>query len=413
MVAESIIWFLIALLLMGFFAGMEMVFYSADRSISRDRQKRSADRLFSDFFERPDRFMATTLLGFTFFLVVLSLQSSNVTQLIWTRFKVGSDTARVLVEIAGVTLIVLGLAEFMPRAIFSAQGKRLLPFTGPIFVVLFKLFEPIAAALMRWSQWVLVYVFSIRVHPHKEALRSTEPDWLISASAHDVRKERQTQLMENAQELPKVRIRQCLVPRKEIVGISIDASIEKLKQQFIDTKLSRLPVYDKNIDRIVGYVHQLDLFGAPTSISEIMYPIPAVPQSMSAANLIGKLTREQKSMAWVVDEFGGTAGIITLEDVLEEIFGEIQDEYDTEELLEKKITDDDFIFSGRIELDYLDQKYGLDLRHEEAETLSGYVIHHHEKIPRQKERIVIDGFTFEILQVSDTRIETIRVKRLR
>ncbi|MBM3914536.1 MAG: hemolysin family protein [Sphingomonadales bacterium] len=221
-----------------------------------------------------------------------------------------------------------------------------------------------------------------------------------------------TQLLENAQELPKVRIGQCLVPRKEIVGISQEASIEELKQQFIDTKLSRLVVYNKTIDRIVGYVHQLDLFAAPATIGEILYPIPAVPESMSATNLIATLSREKKSMAWVIDEFGGTAGIITMEDVLEEIFGEIQDEYDTEELLEQKISNDEFIFSGRMELDHLEQKYGIALRQEEAETLSGYIINYHEKIPRQQEQIVIDGYAFEILQVSDTRIETVRVKRL-
>jgi len=134
---------------------------------------------------------------------------------------------------------------------------------------------------------------------------------------------------------------------------------------------------------------------------------------MSAADLISKFTRERKSIAWVVDEFGGTAGIITMEDVLEELFGEIQDEYDTEELLEKKISEHEYIFSGRIELDYLDDKYGLDLRQEEAETLSGYIINYHEKIPRQKERIIIDGYEFEVLQVTDTRIETVKVKRLR
>jgi CBS domain containing-hemolysin-like protein len=275
------------------------------------------------------------------------------------------------------------------------------------------LLQPIAVSMMNFSEWLLLYVFNIRMDPHKEALTRSDLKWLFLPADKEEREERNAQLMENAQELPRVRIRQCLVPRKEIIGIEQGASIEKLKQQFIDTKLSRLVVYNKNIDHIVGYVHQLDLFSGPASISEIMYPIPAVPESMSAADLISKFTRERKSIAWVVDEFGGTAGIITMEDVLEEIFGEIQDEYDTEELLEKKLNDEEFIFSGRIELDYLAEKYGLDLVQEEAETLSGYITHYHEKIPSQKERIIIDGYEFEILQVSDTRIETVKLKRLR
>jgi CBS domain containing-hemolysin-like protein len=266
---------------------------------------------------------------------------------------------------------------------------------------------------MYLTQWALVYIFNIRVDPTKEALRRSDPPLLFSFVTNDEREERNAQLMENARELPNVRIRQCLVPRNEVVGIEQGASIEKLRQQFIETKLSRLVVYKNNVDHIIGYVHQLDLFASPKGIGEILYPIPAVPESMTAANLIAQFTREQKSIAWVVDEFGGTAGIITMEDVLEELFGEIQDEYDTEELLEKKISEDDYIFSGRIELDYLDQKYGLDLRQEEAETLSGYIINYHEKIPQKKERIVIADYEFEILQVSDTRIETVRIKRLR
>ena len=219
--------------------------------------------------------------------------------------------------------------------------------------------------------------------------------------------------MENAQELPKVRIRQCLVPRKEIVGTDIKAGIDQLKQQFISTKLSKLVVYENNIDHIIGYVHQLDLFKKPVSIESVLLPIPAVPESMSATDLIAKFTREQKSIAWVVDEFGGTAGIITMEDVLEELFGEIQDEYDTEEFTEKQVSENEYIFSGRLELDYLEEKYGFEFPEEESETLSGYIINYHETIPGQKERIIIADYEFDIMQVTDTRIEMVKMKKLK
>jgi putative hemolysin len=171
-------------------------------------------------------------------------------------------------------------------------------------------------------------------------------------------------------------------------------------------------VYEKNIDNILGYVHQLALFGKPRDIQSILLPIPAVPESMSASDLINKFTRERKSIAWVVDEFGGTAGIITMEDLLEEIFGEIQDEHDTEEFIEKQITDKEFIFAGRLEIDHLNQKYNLDLPDSDSETLSGLIISHHEKIPKEKERIIIGNMEFEILSVSDTRIEMLRVRLL-
>ena len=172
-------------------------------------------------------------------------------------------------------------------------------------------------------------------------------------------------------------------------------------------------VYSDNLDNILGYVHQLDLFKNPSDIQSILLPIPAVPESMSATDLINKFSRERKSIAWVVDEFGGTAGIVTMEDVLEEIFGDIQDEYDTEELVDKQLSENEYIFSGRIELDYLNAQYDFDFPENEAETLSGYIIEQYKSIPRQKERIIIGRYEFDVLNVSNTRIETIKMKVLR
>jgi CBS domain containing-hemolysin-like protein len=172
-------------------------------------------------------------------------------------------------------------------------------------------------------------------------------------------------------------------------------------------------VYDGNIDHIVGYVHQLELFRNASSIQEILLPIPAVPESMTVTDLINKFTRDRKSIAWVVDEFGGTAGIVTMEDLLEEIFGEIRDEYDVEEFEEKKISEKEFILSGRLELDYLREKYGFEFPENDSETLSGFIIHQHETIPRLKDRIIINDYEFEVLNVSDTRIELVRLKILR
>jgi CBS domain containing-hemolysin-like protein len=189
--------------------------------------------------------------------------------------------------------------------------------------------------------------------------------------------------------------------------------MDEVKKKFVETKLSKLVVYEKNIDHITGYIHQLDLFKNPVSIQSILLPIPAVPESMSATDLISKFTKERKSIAWVVDEFGGTAGIVTMEDVLEELFGEIQDEYDTEEFEEKQLSENEYLFSGRLELDYLTEKYGFEFGEEETETLSGYIINYHETIPHQKERIIIDDYEFDIISVSDTRIEMVRMKKLK
>ena len=171
---------------------------------------------------------------------------------------------------------------------------------------------------------------------------------------------------------------------------------------------------EENIDNIIGYIHQLDLFRKPSQLHEILHPIPAVPESMGVTDLMNLLTKQRKSMAWVVDEFGGTSGIVTMEDQLEEIFGEIQDEYDTEEFVEKQLSDDEFIFSGRLEIDYLQEKYGLEFdQNSEAETLSGYIVEHHETIPTIKERIIIGNLEFDIINVNETRIETVKLKVLR
>jgi CBS domain containing-hemolysin-like protein len=223
-----------------------------------------------------------------------------------------------------------------------------------------------------------------------------------------------TELFENALELPKTKIRQCLVPRKEIIAIDSKSTIETARQKFVETKLSKLLVFENNIDHIIGYIHQLDLFKNPADLQAILLPIPAVPESMSASDLINKFTKERKSIAWVVDEFGGTAGIVTMEDLLEEIFGEIHDEYDMEEFVEKRLSENEYIFSGRLELDHLCSKYGLTFpEDEESETLSGYIINHHETIPQQKERIIIDDYEFDILNVGDTRIEMVKMKVLK
>ncbi len=412
---KAILFFLLTLLLMGFFAGIEMAFYSANRlSIElKKKQGGSAGQLLSRFVDAPATFLGTTLIGFNLFLVFFSLQISSVMQPVWSYLRVGSDTVHIIAEIAIATFVVLILAEFIPRAIFRARSNTLLTKLAYVTDFFYQMFYPIASGLIKLAEWMLKYVFNVRVDKDKESFRRSDLKNLFQQNMDEERQERNTQLLENAQELPHVRIRQCLVPRKEIVGVEVGSSVETAKNKFIETKLSKLVVYENNIDHIKGYVHQLDMFKKPAELRAIIHPIPAVPESMSATDLISKFTRERKSIAWVVDEFGGTAGIITMEDVLEELFGEIQDEYDTEEFVEKRIADNEYIFSGRMELDYLEKKYGFDFPKVETETLSGYIINYHETIPRQKERIIIDDYEFDILSVSDTRIETVKVKKLK
>lgn len=400
---------------MGFFAGVEMAFYSVNSLSIEIKKKQGGNsvQLLSKFVETPARFLGATLIGYNLFLVFLGLQISRVMAPVWNYLHVGSNSVRIIAEIALITFIVLLFAEFIPRAFFRAKSYSLLNRLAYIIDFFYQMFYPIATGLIDLSEWILKYVFNIRLDKNKEPINRSDLKHLFQQTETEERQERNTQLMENAQELPKVKIRQCLVPRKEIVGIDSRATIAELKEKFIDTKLSKLVVFDGNIDHIIGYVHQLELFKKTTSIESILRPIPAVPESMSAVDLISKFTRERKSIAWVVDEFGGTAGIITMEDVLEELFGEIQDEYDTEEFVEKQLAENEYIFSGRLEIDYLEEKYGFDFGEDDSETLSGYIINYHETIPKQKDRIIIDDYEFEVMHVSNTRIEMVKLKKLK
>ncbi|MFZ9388601.1 MAG: hemolysin family protein [Chitinophagaceae bacterium] len=412
---NTTLFFILTLILMAFFAGIEMAFYSANRMTLEVRKKQggSAMHILSRFIDSPARFLGTTMIGFHIFLVFFSLQISTVMSPIWDYVGLKLTYVRLVAEIGLATFVVLVFAEFIPRAFFRAHSNSLLVRLTYVSDFFYQMFAPIATGLIDLSEWLLKYVFNIRLDKHKEPINRSDLKNLFQPMGEDERQEHSSRLLENAQELPKVKIRQCLVPRKEIVGIDSQSSILELKQKFIETKLSKLVVYDNNIDHITGYVHQLDLFKRPETIQEVLLPIPAVPESMSASDLISKFSRERKSIAWVVDEFGGTAGIITMEDVLEELFGEIQDEYDTEEFVEKQLAENEYMFSGRLELDYLAYKYGFDFGEEESETLSGYIINYYEKIPHLKERIIIDDYEFDIINVSDTRIETVKMKKLK
>jgi CBS domain containing-hemolysin-like protein len=412
----TLVWFFVTILMMGFFAGIEMAFYSANRfgiELKKKQGKHSAVMV-ARFIENPQLFLSTTLIGFTLFLVSFVLLFSEVTKPLWVLIGLQNDLARLLLDILLATFIVLIFAEFIPRAIFRANSNSLLTRLVWVINIFYQLLQPIGKLFIGLSDWVLKYVFNIRINEQKEVFPSGSLDTLFQPNTdEDEPAKLDTDLFDNALNFHNTKVRQCLVPRKEIIGIEIKCPIQRVREKFIETKLSKLIVYESNIDHILGYVHQLDMFKNPESLQSILLPIPAVPESMSAIDLISRFTRERKSIAWVVDEFGGTAGIVTMEDVLEEIFGEIHDEYDSEEFVEKQLSENEYIFSGRLELDHISEKYELEFPGNESETLSGYIINHHEAIPQQKDRIIIDDYEFDILSVSDTRIEMVKMKVLK
>ncbi|MFM7719886.1 MAG: hemolysin family protein [Sediminibacterium sp.] len=401
-----------SVILIGFFSGYEIGFVSANR-LSLELKKKQGSRsgkIIADFLEAPTQFIGTCLIGLNISLVVFGILFEELLHThIWSRFGLGEGAILIGNTIVS-TFVILFIGELVPKAMFKARAASLINTFAPLAQFFHVLFKPLTVLLVNTAQWVLSNLFQVKMVYKKEAFTKVDlAHFIQQTNSHQEQQELNTDLFENALSLPDIKVRKCLVPRTEIVGVEIQTPLEEVKTVFIETKLSKLIVYNDTLDNIVGYIHQLDLFKKPKDIQAIIHPILLVTESMNAADLINLFSKKRKSIAWVVDEFGGTAGIVTMEDVLEEIFGEINDEYDEQEFLEKKLSANEYLFSGRLELDYLYEKYGIDFAVDSAETLSGYLIHKHEAIPKVREVIHLSHFDAEILLVSDTRIEKVKL----
>jgi putative hemolysin len=428
-IALSIILILTTLLLIGIFVGMEVAFVSSNK-ISLELNKKQATysgKIWGQFAEQPSKLIGSILVAFTFTLVIYGMLIGKLLFPIWQKIEMILPNSSVkyvhfiklFVEILLASSIVIFIVVVF-KAIFKSKNKAVVSssITAYLGNLILSLFSSISSLFISMAEWILLYVFNVKVNEKQALFAATESEHFTQQNkmhneveSSEINKE----LFENALSLRDVRIRECLVPRKEIVGISKESSIDEVKKLFIETQLSKLVVFDNNIDTITGYIHQLDLFKSPSSIQEIILPIPTVPETMSATDLMAKFSKERKSIAWVIDEFGGTAGIVTMEDLLEEIFGDIKDEYDAEdEFVDKQLSENEYLFSGRLELDLIEQKYGLAFSEDEtAETLSGYIVQHNENLPKEKQQIIIGNYEFSILSMSDTKIETVKLKVLR
>ena len=310
---------------------------------------------------------------------------------------------------------MLLFAEFLPKAIFRSKAEQVLSFFALPMLLMYYILYPLARIFVNISEFILKYLFNVRIKENQPVFTRVNLENFVKQSLHGHESEVNevnTDLFENALNLVNVKVRKCMIPRNEVVGVDIRTPIGEVRKKFIDCRLSKIIVYDGNIDNIAGYLHHLDLNRRPSEIKEVMHTITPIPEAMSAVDLMTRFTKDRKSIAWVIDEFGGTAGIVTMEDVLEEIFGDINDEYDVQEYVEKQIAENEYIFSGRLELDYLNEKYEFEFPTDESETLSGYIITKHESIPKLKERIIIGLYEFDVLLVSETRIETVKMKVL-
>ena len=421
--------FFISILLICFFAGIEIAFISANKlSIELSKKQGTySGKTWGNFSEHPTKFIGTILVAINIVLVVYGLLVGEMLSPAWDEVKKLFPPAaenyinyiRLFFETLLATSIILILLIFT-KAVFQAKNNSALKSSIiSYFARVFSwFFSGLSAMFISFSEWMLQYIFNVKLSDKKEMFSKIDLEHFIQQSKgyhEDENSEINKELFENALSISDTKLRECLVPRKEIVSIANNSSMEEVKNTFIETQLSKLIVYENDIDNITGYIHQLDLFKNPAAVKDILLPIPTVPESLSVTGLMNKFTKERKSIAWVIDEFGGTAGIVTMEDLLEEIFGDIHDEYDdVDELVNKQLSVNEFLFSGRLELDYITEKYHLEFPDDEdAETLSGYIIQNNESIPQQKDRIIAGNYQFDILSVSGTRIETVKLKVLK
>lgn len=403
--------------------------FATSNKLSIELQKKQgkyAGRTWGKYADKPSGFVATMIIAINLVIIIYGLMAGDLLFPVWRWIEINLPQSaadyvkfiRLLVETVMATTILM-VVMIASSAYFRVRSNNMLRSGFMAFLVngLEYLFSALAAGCISASQWILKYVLNVKVNAKKEILNRMDEEYFLQQNKHDaentpaVNKE----LFENALSISDIKLRECLIPRKEIEAVDINTPMQTVLNKFIETRLSRIVVYEGNIDSITGYVHQLDLIRNPAGIREIIHPIPMVPESMNVTDLMNKFSTERKTIAWVVDEFGGTAGIVTMEDLLEELFGEIKDEYDeVDEFVEKQIAENEFIFSGRLELDHLTRKYGLAFPEEnDSETLSGLIIQINESIPEEKKRIIFDRYEFDIISTSATRIETVKVKVLK
>ena len=407
---------LICLLLSAFFSGMEIAFLTSNKlRIEIDKSKKGVTQALIDLFiSHSGMYITTLLVGNNVVMVIYGIFMSDllVKQFEFLHLSIGVE---LFVETLVSTLIILVFAEFLPKTVFRLRSNLFLKlFSVPVFLF-YLLFFPLSYFSVWLGGWLL-RIFTGRKLGHKEPNRAfgkVDLNNLIEEGEVNARQEEEMheiKLFRNALDFSEVKLRECIVPRPDVVALSIDSSIEELTQLFIDTGLSRILIYKESIDDIIGYVHISTLFKDPPTIAKALSRVLIVPETISAQRLLNLFIRDQKSVAVVVDEFGITAGIVTIEDIMEEIFGEIEDEHDHLNLKEVMISEQEYIFSGRLEVDYLNEKYHLDLEErEEYETLAGLVLYFNQSIPQEGETIVVNNLTFKILSVKNARIEEIKV----
>ena len=408
-----------SLIFSAFFSGMEIAFVSSNKlKLEIDKKKsRTFNYIIDVFLHRPGQYITTILVGNNIALVVYSLNMSLLLNAIAKHYGLQVNDGSIVLETIISTIIIIFTAEFMPKALVRSNPNFYMhAFAVPLYAIYLILY-PIAK-LSTWISIVLLRLAGLKIrrnHDIKGFDRVDLAHLLEEASENepDSETESEIKLFQNALDFSDLRVRDCMVPRVDIEAVEIDESIPEITKRFVDTNYSRILVYEGSIDNIIGYVNTKSLFRMPKSIREVLMEVDFVPESLPAQKLLTTLIKKRRSVAVVIDEFGGTAGLVSMEDILEEIFGEIEDEHDLPDMVEKKVGEGEYVLSCRLEVDYLNEKYDLGIpESEEYDTLAGYILYNYEGLPAQGETLRIDNKEIHILRKSSSKLELARVKVL-
>lgn len=402
-----------------FFSGIEIAFVSSNK-LQLELQSTQgvlSGKILAGFIKRPSRFIGTTLIGNTISLVIYGMLMAQ-----WMEPWLSLNLPDVLNNEAGIlviqtivsTIVVLFTAEFIPKSLFLINPNAMLSALAVPFVVISYLLLPIVFVIVGLSKLVITHVLRLDYSEERPVFGLTDLNHylknMLKLKHEDEHIELDKKIFHNALEFKTVRVRECMIPRTEIIAVDINEGIEELKKAFVDSGHSKILIYRESIDDIIGYCHSLELFKKPKAIEELLTPIIIVPETMLVNELMIQFITERKSLAVVVDEFGGTSGMVSMEDIIEEIFGEIEDEHDEDDLVEQQLSPNSWVLSARLEIDYLNEKYGWNLPHGEYETLGGLILSVAEDLPEKGEKIELSPYQFIIQSKEGNKIGTVRLE---
>ena len=414
----QIIGIITAMVFSAFFSGVEMAFVSSNKLYFELKAKQDllSAKIISNFNQKPSQFIGTMLIGNTLSLVAYGIfMEEYLHHAILTNIPYITNVilARLLASIVA-TIVILTTSEFTPKSIFLINPDAILEFLAIPILIINSLMFPLVWLTVGLSKWFITRVLRLSYSEEKPAFGLTDLNHYLQNLNRKVSTEEEnevdTKIFHNALEFKQVKVRDCMIPRTEITAIELDEGIEGLSKVFIESGHSKVLIYKETLEEVIGYCHSLALFKKPKDIQSILTSIPIVPEAMPANDLMIKFSKERKSLALVVDEFGSTSGLVSMEDVMEQIFGEIQDEYDdSEDWIEKQVDENTYILSGRHEIDYLNEKYDWNLPEGDYETLGGMLISIYEDIPEANEMITLPPFQLQIMSVVDAKIDTVKV----